>query len=65
MSSATTTLTARADAAYDAEDRDWFYAQSTEDLVALWALCCDIETMPSYDDEVYDALASRNYFQEG
>lgn len=52
----------RADEAYAAEDRDWFYAQSTADLATLWALCCDIERMPAYDDEVYDALAARHFF---
>lgn len=57
-------LQAEADKAYDAEDQSWFDSQSTEDLAALWALCCNIETMPSYDDEVYDALAKRGYFDK-
>lgn len=55
-------LTARADVAYDAEDRAWFYSLGNLDLLALWELCCDIETMPAYDDEVFDALAARDYF---
>lgn len=52
-----------ADLAYDRDDHAWFYAQSTSDLMTLWALCCDINTMPAYDDEVYDALAERGHFE--
>jgi hypothetical protein len=54
-----------ADAAYDRDDRAWFYAQPTETLAALWALCCDVATMPAWDDEVYDALAARGHFEVG
>lgn len=55
-------LEARAERAYDEEDQSWFNALGNLDLLALWELCCDIETMPAYDDEVFDALAARGYF---
>lgn len=53
-----------ADAAYDREDRQWFYKLTTEELVHLWTICCDINQGAAWDDEVYDALAERNYFGE-
>lgn len=55
-------ITTRAAVAYDAEDQSWFNALGNLELLALWELCCDIETMPAYDDEVFDALAARGYF---
>ena len=55
---------AEADAAYEREDREWFNALPTETLAAMWARCCDIESMPSWDDEVYDALHPRGYFDQ-
>lgn len=51
--------------AYDRQDQAWFDAQATEDLVALWDLVSGINTFSpagSWDDEVYDALASRDWF---
>lgn len=53
-----------ADAAYDGQDQAWFDALSTEVLVAMWELCCDIERCPSWDDEVYEALYKRGHFKE-
>jgi len=53
-----------AEAAYDREDQAWFNAQTTETLVAMWALCRDWTTAPSWDDEVFDALAARGHFDE-
>jgi hypothetical protein len=29
------------------------------DLRTLWTACCNIDTCPAYDDEVYDEMASR------
>jgi hypothetical protein len=55
---------AEAEAAYERGDQAWFNALPTETLAAMWALCCDIETMPSWDDEVHDALYPRGYFEE-
>lgn len=52
-----------ANAAYDDENREWFYAQETEDLVYLWSICCDINQGAAWDDEVYDALAERGHFK--
>lgn len=62
MSTAYDVLERSADDAYDCEDWAWFYAQSTADLVALWAQACDITRGAAWDDEVYDALAARNHF---
>lgn len=53
---------AAANAAYERADQAWFNALPTDTLAAMWKLCCDIETMPSWDDEVYDALYPRGYF---
>lgn len=59
--------------AYDAEDQPWFDALPTEDLAALWGSICVLTdvatavprsvTMPAYDDEVYEALAARGWFE--
>ena len=54
-----------AEAAYDREDQGWFDALSTEDLAALWAIACDIFNPVAWDDEVYEALAPRGYFERG
>lgn len=56
------TLVAGADAAYDREDEVWFFNQATDDLVALWAIACDINQGAAWDDEVYEALAARGHF---
>lgn len=53
-----------ANAAYARDDREWFYNQSTDNLVVLWAICCDINQGAAWDDEVYDALAERGYFKD-
>lgn len=61
----TLTLEQLADAAYEREDQDWFNAQSTEDLKALWVVACDLlNGGAAWDDEVYDALAARGHFDE-
>lgn len=54
-------LLSEAEAAYDREDQEWFNRLSTENLVAMWALCITINA-PSWDDEVYDALAARGHW---
>lgn len=51
-------LVAGAEAAYDREDDGWFNALSTEELAILWPIAA---ARFSYDDEVYDALASRGF----
>lgn len=56
-------LYAEAEAAYDREDQEWFNSLSTEHLVAMWALCITINA-PSWDDEVYDALAARGHWDQ-
>jgi hypothetical protein len=58
-------IMAEAEAAYDREDQGWFDALPTETLAAMWVLCCDLATMPSWDDEVYEALYPRGYFESG
>lgn len=55
---------ARAEVAYDAQDQDWFNALPTADLVALWAIACDINRGACWDDEVYEALAARGHFTD-
>lgn len=57
------TLIADADAAYERGDQAWFDALAIDVLDSLWTLCCDLAMMPSWDDEVYDALASRGHFE--
>jgi hypothetical protein len=64
---ASPTVIKAAYAAYDAEDREWFYNQSTETLEALWVICCRVNDGllgAAWDDEVYDALAERGYFKD-
>lgn len=51
-----------ADTAYDAENVAWFEALPTEDLTALWGIACAHVSGASWDDEVYDALAERGWF---
>jgi hypothetical protein len=53
-------IEARAQKAYDAEDRQWFYEAPLDHLTLLWGICC--ATGAAYDDEVYDALADRGWF---
>lgn len=58
-------LGAAADAAYDREDQEWFNSQSTEDLVALWEVACDLLAGgAAWDDEVFEALDARGHFDE-
>jgi len=59
VSKAATIMTG-ADAAYDREDQAWFDALPTESLTLLWGVA--VATGASWDDEVYDALASRGWF---
>lgn len=62
---ATARLVANADAAYDREDRDWFYNLSTAHLVTLWGLVSGenfLTPAGPWDDEVYDALAAHGWF---
>ena len=57
-------LFAAADAAYDQDDRAWFYGLSTEDLLVLWDSVSGanfIDAEGPWDDEVYDALAERGH----
>lgn len=55
-------LIAEADKAYEAEDQAWFEALPTENLTALWGIACVTDV--SWDDEVYDALAARGWFDQ-
>lgn len=60
-------LNAAADAAYEREDRAWFTALSTGDLETLWAQVSGPNLFTAagpWDDEVYDALAERDWFKE-
>jgi len=57
-------LFAGADAAYDREDGDWFYALSEADLVVLWDSVSGLNFLDAegpWDDEVYDALAEKGH----
>jgi hypothetical protein len=56
------TIIASADAAYDREDQAWFDALPTESLTLLWGVACANISGASWDDEVYDALAERGWF---
>lgn len=49
-------------AAYDREDQEWFNALPTESLTFLWGIACADVSGAAWDDEVYDALAPRGYF---
>lgn len=55
-------LMTAADTAYDAENQAWFEALPTEDLTALWVACAIIGGA-SWDDEVFDALDKRGWFE--
>ena len=55
-------LIKNADAAYEREDQGWFYAQPLDTLTFLWGIACASVSGASWDDEVYDALAARNWF---
>lgn len=55
-------LMTAADTAYDAENQAWFEALPTEDLIALWVACANIGGA-SWDDEVFDALDKRGWFE--
>ncbi len=50
-----------ATAAYDREDQAWFDALPTDALTFLWGVACTSLTA-AWDDEVFDALASRGWF---
>lgn len=56
-------LMTAADTAYDAENVAWFEALPTEDLTALWGIACANISGASWDDEVYDALDKRGWFE--
>lgn len=56
-------LMTAANTAYDAENTAWFEALPTEDLAALWGVACTSPGGASWDDEVYDALAERGWFE--
>jgi hypothetical protein len=56
------TLITEADKAYDAVDQAWFEGLPTEDLTALWGVACATDV--SWDDEVYDALDKRGWFEQ-
>lgn len=55
-------LQARAAKAYDAEDQRWFDTLPEIDLGVLWGLACSEGV--AYDDEVYEALDRRGWFDE-
>lgn len=61
-----TDLQDRADVAYEAEDQAWFDALPDADLGVLWGLACagPMGTGVSYDDEVFDALDKRGWFEK-
>ena len=54
-------LIAEAEKAYDGEHPAWFESLPTEDLTALWGVACVAEV--GWDDEVYDALVKRDWFE--
>jgi len=65
VTTTTKRLNAEADAAYEREDRAWFYALPTKALETLWAQVSGPNTFDAagpWDDEVYDALAERGWF---
>jgi len=53
-------IEARAQKAYDADDRQWFYTAPLDHLTMLWGIACAAGA--AYDDEVYDALDQRGWF---
>ena len=55
-------LLADAMAAYDREDQAWFDALPTDVLAFLWGVAVADLSGAAWDDEVYDALASRGWF---
>jgi hypothetical protein len=54
------TIQQAAQQAYDREDQAWFDSLPAIDLGVLWGLACTESV--SYDDEVFDALAKRGWF---
>ena len=56
-------IRARADAAYEKDDRAWFYNAPLDHLAVLWGLACATMAGASWDDEVFDALAARGWFE--
>jgi hypothetical protein len=57
-------IEARAQAAYDQDDRKWFYDAPLDHLAVLWGIACANLSGASWDDEVFDALAERGWFDE-
>lgn len=53
-----------ADAAYDRDDRQWFYNAPLDYLCVLWGIACANPFGASWDDEVFDALAERGWFEK-
>lgn len=55
----------QADKAYEAQDDAWFEAQSDADLGFLWGVVIASGlAMPGWDDEVFEALAKRGWFDQ-
>lgn len=52
-----------ADKAYDKEDQAWFDKQPLDVLGVLWGLVCASPMGRSWDDEVFDALDKRGWFE--
>jgi hypothetical protein len=55
-------IEARADKAYLTLDQAWFNALPDIDLGVLWGIAC--AQGAAWDDEVYEALAARGFFEE-
>lgn len=53
-----------ADAAYERQDQEWFDTAPLDHLAVLWGIACATLAGASWDDEVYDALAKRGWFDE-
>lgn len=52
-----------ADEAYDYRDDEWFENRSDLELLLLWAHCTANVDI-NWDDEVYDALEARGFFDQ-
>jgi hypothetical protein len=53
-----------AEAAYERQDQAWFDNAPLDYLAVLWGAACANLSGASWDDEVFDALAKRGWFDE-